>query len=155
LSGFRTLPVALDTTEISKTPAAVWARHRRWAIIRRRVGGAAYAAELVASPLPCFAGVLAFSGGRASLVAFASAIVFVRYLTEVITERDGGRRFQMEDLPLLPLRDLMVAVLFWAGLLGRTTSWRGRKVFVGPRTLIGPELREPRGSLLRPASYPR
>jgi ceramide glucosyltransferase len=154
LSGFRTLPVALDTTEISKTPAAVWARHRRWAIIRRRVGGAAYAAELVASPLPWFTGVLAFSGGRASLVALAGALVFVRYLTEVITERDGGHRFQTKDLPLLPLRDLIVAVLFWAGLLGRTTSWRGRKVFIGPRTLIGPELWEPRG-LLRPASYPR
>jgi ceramide glucosyltransferase len=155
-AGYRVVLSAatLDTTEIAKTGAAAWGRHRRWAIIRNRVAGAAYTAELLASPLPWYVGAVAFSGGRLGLVALASALLLVRYVAELAVEFDGGHAIPARDLPLLPVRDALVAVLFWAGLLGRKTSWRGRRVMVGPRTLIGSEVREPR-RLLRPVSLAR
>jgi ceramide glucosyltransferase len=142
-AGYRVVLSAdtLDTTEIAKTPEAVWSRHRRWAMIRQRVGGPAYAAELLSSPLPWFAGVLAFSFDRPGMVAAAAGLLALRYLAEALVTRDGGRAIAVRDLPLLPVRDVAVAFLFWAGLLGRTTTWRGRRVLLGPRTLIESEVR--------------
>jgi ceramide glucosyltransferase len=150
-AGYRVVLSAdvIDTTEIAKPPAAAWARHRRWAMIRRRVGGAGYAAELLSTPLPWWAGAVALSGGRPGVIIGASALLALRYGAEILIERDGGRALATRDLPLLPLRDALVAMLFWAGLLGRTTAWRGRRVVLGPRTLIEPEAREG-GRLLRP-----
>jgi len=155
-AGYRVVLSAatIDTTEIAKTGAAAWGRHRRWAIIRNRVAGAAYTTELLASPLPWYLGAIAFAGGRPGVVALASVLLLVRYAAEVLVEFDGGHSVAARDLALLPVRDLLVAVLFWAGLLGRTTSWRGRRVIVGPRTLIGSEVREPR-RLLGPAALAR
>lgn len=155
-AGYRVVLSAatLDTTEIAKTGAAAWGRHRRWAIIRNRVAGPAYAAELLASPLPWFAGVVAFASGRLGLVVLAGVLLLVRYLAEMLVEADGGHRVAARDLPLLPVRDLLVAFLFWAGVFGRTTSWRGRRVIVGPRTLIGSEVRES-GRLSLPVSLAR
>ena len=48
--------------------------------------------------------------------------------------QSGG--FTAADWLLAPLRDLAVAALFWAGLFGRRTSWRGRLLLVGRDTLI-------------------
>jgi hypothetical protein len=63
----------------------------------------------------------------------------------------GGHRIPAKDVPLLPVRDLLCAALFWSGLVGRRTSWRGRSVVVGPRSLI---VTEPvaGGDALRPVA---
>jgi len=118
-----------------KTAAAAWGRHRRWSMMRSRLGGPAYAAELLANPLPWFAGVLA-SSARPGFVVAAIALIAVRYVAEAVSRWDGGHRMGAGDSLLLPVRDLLLVGLFWAGLLGRTTSWRGRSVTVGPRSLI-------------------
>ncbi len=155
-AGFRVVLSAatLDTTEIAKAASAAWGRHRRWAIIRNRVAGPAYAVELLASPIPWYAAALACSGGRPGVIALASTLLLVRYLAEVLVEQDAGHPIAVRDLALLPLRDLLVALLFWAGLVGRTTSWRGRRVIVGSRTLIRAEVPEG-GALPLPVSLAR
>lgn len=155
-AGYRVVLSAdiLDTTEIAKTPSAVWARHRRWAMIRRRVGGAGYATELLASPLPWWIGAVASSGGRPDVIALATAVLGLRYAVEILVERDGGKPLMGRDLLLLPLRDLAVAALFWAGLFGRTTAWRGRQIVLGPRSRIEMDVRGG-GRQLRPVPFPR
>jgi len=40
------------------------------------------------------------------------------------------------DVPLAVVRGVALAALFWAGLLGRRTRWRGRLLSVGRRTLL-------------------
>lgn len=137
-AGYRVLlsSAALDTTEIAKRPAAVWSRHRRWAIMRRRLAGPAYAAELLANPLPWFAAALAVSGSEPAILAATAGLLLARYAAEWIAEWDAGHPLRLSDLPLLPARDLAVAALFWAGLFGRATRWRGRRVVVGARTRI-------------------
>ena len=53
-AGYRVVLSAdvIDTMEVHKTARAVWNRHRRWAMMRRRLGGALYFAEAFAGALP-------------------------------------------------------------------------------------------------------
>jgi ceramide glucosyltransferase len=125
----------IEAAEVSRSLSASWSRQRRWAILRKRLGGPSYAAELLASPLPWFAGVLIAARGEPGLVACATALYFLRIGLEALTAaRSGG--FSPSDWALVPLRDFAVAALFWAGLFGQRTSWRGRALRVGRATLI-------------------
>jgi hypothetical protein len=66
-----------------------------------------------------------------------------RIAVEALSVADAGRPLKTRDVLLMPLRDAGVAALFWAGLFGRKTVWRGRMLLVGERTLIAPALQSP------------
>lgn len=136
-AGYRVVLSAdeLDTTEISKPISAFWSRHRRWAILRRRLGGPAYAFEMLAAPFFWFLCAVLFSHGSLAVIGTASLLLTLRYGLE-LGLRGAGERRRRFDWVLLPLRDLVVAGVFWAGLFGRSTIWRGRAIRVGARTLI-------------------
>lgn len=125
----------IETAEVSRSLAAAWSRQRRWALLRKRLGGLSYSAELLVSPLPWFAGVLLAARGEPGIVACAAALYLLRIGLEGSTAAGPGG-FAAADWALVPLRDLAVAALFWAGLFGQRTSWRGRALRVGRDTLI-------------------
>jgi ceramide glucosyltransferase len=131
----------IETAEVAKTLRAVWARHRRWAMLRSRLGGPAYVFEILATPLPWFAGAVAGFHGSGMMIALAALLLLGRYVIEFASVGGPGPR----DWALLPLRDLLAAGVFWAGLLGRYTRWRGRRILIGPGTLIGQPERSPMG----------
>lgn len=125
----------VDTAEVSRSLSAFWSRQRRWAILRKRLGGAAYGGELASSSLPWFVGAAVTGGGRIALLAFAL------YALRVALEAVGlirARSLRPTDVLLIPVRDLAALALFWAGFFGETTHWRGRKLRVGPATVLLP-----------------
>lgn len=124
----------IQTAEVSRSLGSAWSRQRRWAILRKRLGGFGYAGELLASPLPWLVATIA--AGRQALVVPAAALYALRISLEAGSAARDGRRLSASDVLLIPVRDLAVAALFWAGLLGRRTQWRGRPLRVGPQTLI-------------------
>jgi ceramide glucosyltransferase len=126
----------IETAEISRSLADAWGRQRRWAILRKRLGGFSYGAELLASPLPWFLGVLIAGRGEAILVATAAALYLLRVALEASSGARAGSPFSATDYLLVPVRDAGSAALFWAGLFGRRTRWRGRMLSVGHQTLI-------------------
>jgi ceramide glucosyltransferase len=129
----------LDTVEQAKNLRAAWARQRRWILMRRRLAGPAYASELFSAPLPWFV-LLSLAGrGNPALVLAGAALLTARYGLEILGMGLLLGSWRIADAPLLPLRDLAVFALFWAGVFGRRTRWRGRRVALGPRTLILPE----------------
>ncbi len=128
----------VETAEVCRNLRAVWARHRRWAILRKRLGGASYASESLASPALWFVLSLAFSGGSAEVAAAAALLWIARLAIEGGLASDAGRKMRAGDYGLAILRDFGVAALFWVGLFGRRTSWRGRDLHVGRRTLLRP-----------------
>ncbi|HEY4230192.1 MAG TPA: glycosyltransferase [Thermoanaerobaculia bacterium] len=125
----------VDTSEVKKSGRAVWARHRRWAMMRRRLGGTLYAGELLAPALPWFLATLA-AAPAASLMVTAAALLAARYLAEIAVGAIIGRRLDVRDALLLPVRDLTVFAVFCAGLTGRRVAWRGRAMRIGRETLI-------------------
>jgi ceramide glucosyltransferase len=125
----------VDTSEVRKPGRAVWARHRRWAMMRRRLGGILYAGELFAPALPWFLATVA-AAPAGPLVPAASALLAARYLTEVGVCAAIGHPLDVIDVLLLPVRDLAVFAVFCAGLTGRRVAWRGRAMRIGRGTLI-------------------
>ena len=124
----------LDTSEVRKSPKAVWARHRRWAIMRRHLGGPLYTAELLTSALPWF-GLAMLSSSPAIRIA-AAALLGARWGLEAWAAAQAGGRLRLRDVPLLPLRDVAAAAVFWAGMTGRHVRWRGHPLRIGKQTRI-------------------
>ncbi|MGE5414570.1 MAG: hypothetical protein ACM3NW_10365, partial [Syntrophomonadaceae bacterium] len=117
---------------IHKTPRAVWARHRRWAIMRHRLGGALYWGEAFAGGLPW-----ALAASATGAWVPASLLLALRYLLEGRLAAAIDRPHGLVDRLLLPVRDLFAFAVFFAGLSGRFVRWRGRALAVGPDTRIG------------------
>lgn len=124
----------IDTLEVGKTLRAAWDRHRRWAMMRRRLAGPLYAGELLTGGAGWCAAVLAT--GNATLSAIAGLLLFSRYALEIWAARREGAPVPIRDWALLPARDLAAGLVFLAGLCGSAISWRGRGLKIGRRTLI-------------------
>jgi ceramide glucosyltransferase len=133
-AGYRVVLSAdiIDTVEVSKTPRAVWARHRRWAIMRRHLGGVLYLAESFSGALPWAAAAAANGAWRP-----AAVLLGIRYLLEGHLAAGLKRPHTVLDRLLLPVRDVFSTAVFLAGLFGNRVTWRGRRLAVGPETRIG------------------
>ncbi len=135
-AGFRVVLSAdvLDTMEVGKSLRAVWARHRRWSMMRRRLAGRLYAGELFVGALPWFG--LAMVSPSVPLRVAAGVLLAARWGGEFVVSRSWGRQLDWRDMALLPVRDLGAAAVFVAGLLGRVVAWRGRPMVIGRDTQI-------------------
>jgi ceramide glucosyltransferase len=135
-AGFRVALSAddLDTTEVRKRARGVWDRHRRWAMMRRRLGGPLYAGELLASPLVWFAAAVTAPSAGARMTA--GLLLAMRWGIELVSAPRGPGALSWRDAAVIPLRDLLAAAVFWAGLLGRRVAWRGRPLLIGKETRI-------------------
>ena len=121
----------IDTLEVNKTAKAVWDRHRRWALMRHRLGGALYLFEAFSGALPWAVAASAAGGGLPAAVLLAA-----RYALEGRVADAVGRPHSMLDRMLLPVRDLGATAVFVAGLLGHSVRWRGRDLSIGRDTRI-------------------
>ncbi len=132
-AGYRVVLSAdiLETTEVRKSPRAAFARHRRWAMMRRRLGGPLYLCEAFSGPLPW-----AIAAAAAGAWAPAALLLALRYAMESAVASRLGRPLAFTDALLLPLRDLAAAGVFLTGLTGRSVSWRGRALRIGRDTRI-------------------
>jgi ceramide glucosyltransferase len=124
----------LDTIEVGKSLREVWARHRRWSMMRRRLAGRLYAGELFVGALPWFG--LAMAAPGLPLKAAAAGLLALRWGAELGVSRAWGRAIDWRDALLLPVRDVGALAVFLAGLLGRVVAWRGRPMVIGRDTQI-------------------
>ncbi len=135
-AGYRVVLSAdvLDTMEVRKPLRTVWARYRRWSMMRRRLAGQLYLGESLIGALPWFALALASPG--LPLKAAAGALLGLRWGAELAVIRALGEPIDWRDAALLPVRDIFAASVFVAGLLGSTLVWRGRPLRIGSDTRI-------------------
>jgi len=135
-AGYRVILSAdvLETMEVGKSLRTVWARHRRWSMMRRRLAGRLYVGESLIGALPWF--VLALAAPGLPLKAAAGALLSLRWGSEAAVIRAWGEPVDWRDAALLPVRDIFATAVFVAGLVGRTLAWRGRPLVIGPDTRI-------------------
>jgi ceramide glucosyltransferase len=118
----------IDSISSGKSLRQFWDRQVRWARMRRRLGGPAYALEALASPLPW---ALLLLGSRYAGVA--AAIIAGKLLLDATVLRRLRASFSLAGLLL---KDLLFFGVFWAGLASNRTRWRGKDVRIGVRTLL-------------------
>ena len=140
--------VVLSADEIEavagrKTIRSVWSRHRRWGILRRRLGGPAYALESLAGSSVFAAGALLSSEGDPKAIGLALGLWAARVALEARALRGARPALSIRDWLWFPIRDAGLLALFFAGLFGSRTRWRGRELVVGPGTILDPAAGEP------------
>jgi len=136
-AGFRVVFSRCFVTIVSsgRTLRAFWDRQVRWARMRKRLAGPAYAAEAFASPLPWALPVALFGGWpgmAAALIAVAGKVA-----SEIFLCRRGGFPEAGAGIARwIAAKDVLAFGVFWAGLVSDRTRWRGRRVRIGKRTLL-------------------
>ena len=132
-AGYRVVLSAdvIDTMEVRKAARAVWNRHRRWAMMRRRLGGALYFAEAFAGALPW--ALAASSAGAWWPAAFLLA---VRYAFEGRVARALGSPSRSSTRCSSRRAISERWSVFFASLAGRSVRWRGRALAIGRDTRI-------------------
>jgi ceramide glucosyltransferase len=128
------LPVVSGRRPVS----AFLERHVRWAQMRRRLSPAFFGEPLL-NPLP-FLLALALAAPAWSLPALAGIALKIA-ADAVLAGRLRGSALRPSDLLWVPVKDLMIAGVWLAGVFRSTVCWRGHRLRIG------------RGSRLRPVAH--
>jgi ceramide glucosyltransferase len=114
-------------------------RYQRWHVMQRRAAGLlTYSLEVLLNPVflaaigaaarPCLGSAAAFLAVCGMKVALDGASA--RQL------RPGG--FRLDQLALIPVKDLVIALAWAQGLMSDRVAWRGRRLRVLPETRLEP-----------------
>lgn len=120
-------------------------RHLRWAQIRRRMAPLAFLTEPLLQPV-WWAAALAAAGRP----ALALAIVLAKVLSDsLLARRLRGASFPPRGLFLVPVKDLLLAVLWAVAAFRRHVRWRGNALRLGPGAVLldAPHRRRARATL--------
>ena len=136
-AGFRAVLSREFVTIVSrgKSIRSFWDRQVRWARMRRRLAGPAYLAEAFATPVPWSVPVAIF-GGRPGAAA-AIALTGLKIAADLFLRKRSGEASRRRGIPLwIAAKDVLAFGVFWAGAASNHTSWKGRSVRIGKRTLL-------------------
>jgi ceramide glucosyltransferase len=126
------LPVVTGTGSLQ----AFLNRHIRWGQMRRRIAPLSFFAELSANPTPFFLGSLFFLEGKAFDVAFVAQLL--KWSLDLFAYLRLSERPSLKTAALLPLKDLLVLVMWFVSAFKRTVLWRGHLMWVGPGSRLSP-----------------
>jgi ceramide glucosyltransferase len=119
-------------------------RHTRWGKLRWRIGGIKYLSELLVNPVFVAVLPIVLSGPSRLTVGFAGLVSLVKILSDSII----GRRIEAQgsDYPsaersplmyfLVPLKDIVIGVLWFVPLVSATVVWRGNRYLIGKDSLL-------------------
>ncbi|WP_273688264.1 glycosyltransferase [Ketogulonicigenium vulgare] len=97
----------------------IWGRQERWAQLRWNSFSTQYLAEIFSGAfLPFVAAAIAFGW-------WALAFAALWYLIEIVMIRRCGWHLNAVQVACLPVRDLLLPVIWVIGLLKRTYEWNG------------------------------
>jgi ceramide glucosyltransferase len=150
-------PVVVATDVIEPTFGSLWLRETRWLRTIRSVNPAGFASLFITFPTPwlllgalCYALLAASAGSgvcvgtRAALASLATATVGGIIARLVLHARASGSwRVFWRDLPLVPLRDVLLALQWLAAAFGSHVIWRGVRVSVANPEAEAPLARQP------------
>ncbi|WP_370675105.1 ceramide glucosyltransferase [Pleomorphomonas sp. PLEO] len=106
----------------------VWSRQLRWSRVRRDGFPLLFAVEPLNGPLIPFV-LTAIAAARLDMSAtLLPAVVGIWYGAELVLMRRAGWPAAWRDILALPLRDLLLPVLWLATFLKRDIEWRGNAI---------------------------
>jgi hypothetical protein len=104
--------------------------------MRRHISPVAFLLELPSNPTPLFMGVLLF--GQQSLWPIATLALVLKWLGDLQFYYQDSKDPSLRSATLLPLRDLIVPILWAVSAVSTRVSWRGNALKVGAGSLLSP-----------------
>jgi ceramide glucosyltransferase len=136
-------PQPVDNVLGNVTLRGFFARHLRWARIRRHTSSAGYALELLTNPvLPALA-LVAVDPGSQSFALLAGTVLLLSIAGYAAEWMLGVSASPLWYPPLVFVRGVVAAVLWPVALLSSGVKWRGHRFRIGRHTLLRPDPREP------------
>ncbi len=111
-------------------------RHVRWGQMRRRISPGFYLAELTGNPTPFFLASMCVASSEAFRQLLAAQLL--KWTIDAIIYLRLSPHPSVRTLSLMPLKDLLVPIMWVLGGLRRTVNWRGRKMLVGAGSRLSP-----------------
>ncbi len=112
-------------------------RHLRWATMRRHVNLWHYLAEMFSNPLFFALLLVAWRRDLYSVAIFAGAGV-LKSVLDLLAASFVGTRQSWYHFVLVPLKDLIIAYIWFVPIYGKTINWRGNWFLVGKNTSLAP-----------------
>lgn len=137
--GFRTETSmdAVENVNDSWTVGDFLKRHYRWGLMRRQLNFFHYTGEILSNPilLALLAAIMAPS--ILTLTLFGSICV-VKASLDMMTVRTMGGQMKLSSVLLLPLKDMLIGLVWWKPFFTNRVTWRGHQFRIGAMTRISP-----------------
>ncbi|WP_340318271.1 bacteriohopanetetrol glucosamine biosynthesis glycosyltransferase HpnI [Rhizorhabdus argentea] len=117
-------PMVITHASTDQSLLALFRHERRWAATVRQINPAGYAGMIVTFPLPFALALLAFAPW-AGAVLLVMAVATRAMLIASVDRLCGARS---APLWLLPIRDILSLLVFFAGLVTGSVEWRGERL---------------------------
>lgn len=114
-------------------------RHLRWCQMRRWISPKAYLGEAFLNPIPMFlvASGASVKGDQLLLSALCLMGIAMKAANDsVLVRRLRGQALSRRELAYLPLKDVLVALLWFTAAVVRTIHWRGHRRRIGPGSVL-------------------
>jgi len=114
-------------------------RHTRWGKLRWKIGGIKYFSELLANPVFIAALPVLFNGPSPETLSCAAIVGLVKILADASIGRAIEASSAKTDLHkpspvvylLVPLKDIIIGILWVVPILSSTVVWRGNRYMIG------------------------
>jgi ceramide glucosyltransferase len=121
----------------STTLRQLGSRHSRWMKMRVVVSLPGFIGDLGSNPLPiALLAVLGSSASPRSLAVLCGVYLYKLAWDARMLQRLRGHGLGLAQLWATPARDLLLAGIWVYSAFSRTTVWRGRRLRMGPGTLL-------------------
>lgn len=124
-------------------------RHVRWGQMRRQISPLFFVLELGANPTPFLLLLAALASDDLRLYALLAQAM--KWTVDAVIYLSLAVAPSGKTLLLIPLKDILVLVMWSISLFKRTVDWRGQKMLVGPGSRLLP-LEEAGPNLTRAAA---
>ena len=121
-------------------------RHTRWGKLRWKIGGAKYLSELLANPVFMATVPVLLKGPSRETLSFAALIGLTKVLGDSLLgrtiESSAARTYHHKPSPLIyflvPVKDIIIGLLWFVPLLSSTVVWRGNRYVIGQDSRLSP-----------------
>lgn len=111
-------------------------RHTRWGKLRWKIGGIRYISELVGNPV--FVALLPVLVWEANQMTVLSGMLVA--LLKIAGDYMLARKIQGDMKPsrylLVPLKDIVIGMIWFVPLFSQTVSWRGNRYLIGKNSSL-------------------
>jgi ceramide glucosyltransferase len=121
-------------------------RHTRWGKLRWKIGGAKYLSELLVNPVFMATLPVLLKGPSRETLSFAAFIGLVKVLGDSLLgrtiESSAARTYLHKQSQLtyflVPVKDIIIGMLWFVPLLSSTVVWRGNRYVIGNDSRLSP-----------------